>query len=119
MITPKLCKVDNCINTQRLRNGRSHGLDCETCSNLKKSYGITTPERDAMIKEQGYVCLICNSPIEFSGMRGNIKHKAVIDHCHVNGNIRGILCGSCNTGLGLFYDSVENLQSAIWYLNGK
>ncbi len=40
-----------------------------------------------------------------------------VDHCHTSGKIRGMLCRSCNTGLGQFKDSPEILQLAIAYLN--
>lgn len=39
-----------------------------------------------------------------------------VDHCHRTGQIRGLLNGSTNRGLGFLGDSVENLQRAIDYL---
>jgi len=39
-----------------------------------------------------------------------------IDHCHNNGNVRGLLCMRCNTGLGLFLDNPNFLLNAISYL---
>ena len=39
-----------------------------------------------------------------------------IDHCHVTGTIRGILCIKCNMMLGLAKENLMVLQSAIWYL---
>lgn len=50
-------------------------------------------------------CIIC----------GSIK-RLCIDHCHKTGNIRGILCSKCNTGLGMFRDSPELLIKASMYL---
>ena len=32
------------------------------------------------------------------------------DHCHVTGNLRGLLCFRCNTLLGKFDDSIEKLR---------
>lgn len=42
--------------------------------------------------------------------------KMAIDHCHDTGAVRGLLCGNCNTGLGLLGDTVESLERAIKYL---
>ena len=95
--------------------------DCKKCNNLTSRYGITLPDRNRMMKKQKSKCKICSSPVHFPA-EGNYsggsfgKHHAVIDHCHTNGHVRGILCGSCNAGLGLFYDSKESLAKAIEYL---
>lgn len=55
-------------------------------------------------------CEICGFP-EF---RGN--YSLSIDHCHLTGKFRGLLCSKCNFGLGKFEDSVMLLNKAIFYL---
>ena len=42
--------------------------------------------------------------------------KTVMDHCHTKLTFRGWLCNDCNTGLGMFYDNISTLQSAVLYL---
>jgi hypothetical protein len=42
-----------------------------------------------------------------------------IDHCHKTGLTRGLLCRSCNVGLGFFRDNVESLRNAVVYLSPK
>jgi hypothetical protein len=38
------------------------------------------------------------------------------DHCHDTGDTRGMLCLNHNTGLGMFHDSLNELQAAARYL---
>ena len=45
--------------------------------------------------------------------------KLCVDHDHITGEIRGLLCQQCNKGLGDFADSVEYLKSAVAYLQSK
>lgn len=44
------------------------------------------------------------------------ENRLFVDHCHISGKIRGLLCRDCNIGLGYFRDSEENLAKAIVYL---
>lgn len=78
---------------------------------LKKAYGLTQEGYDAMLEEQGGVCAIC-------GASPNGKNLAV-DHDHVTGKVRGLLCFKCNYGLGYFQDSRDLLAKASEYLNKK
>lgn len=48
-------------------------------------------------------------------LTGNVRNLAV-DHCHENGHVRGLLCSSCNTAIGLLRDDPAILRSAIAYL---
>jgi hypothetical protein len=59
-----------------------------------------------MVASQGGRCAIC----------GETPERLVVDHCHASGMVRGLLCQSCNFGIGHLRDSVERLQSAIQYL---
>ena len=53
-------------------------------------------------------CMICGLSFE--------TRSKLIDHCHVTGVVRGLLCFSCNTALGHFKDDIDVLKSAIRYL---
>jgi len=78
---------------------------------LKSQYNMTPEQYDEMFNNQEGKCLICKRPeIEF-------KKGLEIDHCHVTGKVRGLLCMDCNTGLGKFKDNITLLQKAIEYLN--
>ncbi len=78
---------------------------------LKRKFGISFEEYHKMLAAQKGVCKIC-------GQVENYKLLAV-DHCHTTGHIRGLLCGSCNRGIGYFRDSQDLLLKAIEYLNEK
>lgn len=69
-------------------------------------YGITQAIYLRMKKEQNSQCLICKLK----------KRPLVIDHCHSSNKVRGLLCRSCNQGLGLMKDNPRLLRDAIAYL---
>lgn len=78
----------------------------------KAYYGLTHQEfLDLMERQQG-LCAICEVVLE----EGRGKDKLAVDHDHVTGVIRGLLCQQCNSGLGYFRDNPLILQAAIAYL---
>lgn len=76
---------------------------------LKTNYGISMEDYDNMLKSQGGVCFLCGEPEK------QRKHLAV-DHCHRTGKVRGLLCTTCNVGLGNLKDDPEILEKAAKYL---
>lgn len=56
-------------------------------------YGLDSTRYNEMLDLQGSCCAICDKPF--------IKTPHV-DHCHATGKVRGLLCGPCNTGLGVY-----------------
>lgn len=82
---------------------------------LATRYGMTIEKRQEMFDAQGGLCPICDRIMQIpDGPRPKIV--ANIDHDHSTGKIRGLLCQSCNTGLGLFSDDTNRLAAAIRYL---
>ncbi len=75
-----------------------------------KGFGLTEADFDRMLRAQHGVCAICKRPER----KKNYK-TLCIDHAHATGVVRGLLCAACNTGLGMFQDSPELLQSAAAY----
>lgn len=73
----------------------------------KKKYGITIEETNLLLKKQDNKCGICKKDISID---------FCIDHCHMIGIVRGILCDACNGGLGLFKDDPILLKEAADYL---
>lgn len=89
---------------------------------LKKTYGITLDEYDQMLKDQNGVCAICEQPETVRPRRGkytDTEIRLAVDHDHVTGRVRGLLCKKCNIALGHLGDSVDRLRRAITYLEDK
>ena len=64
--------------------------------------------------------LISKTNCDLCGRHFDVKKKEPkIDHCHTTGVVRGVLCSSCNTGLGLLGDNKESLIKALHYLEPK
>ena len=81
---------------------------------LARNFGITAEEYYKMLEEQNGVCAICRKP---ESAKHNEKiRKLAVDHDHKTGEIRGLLCSNCNTGLGGFKSSLALLHSAEDYL---
>lgn len=84
---------------------------------LRKLYGVTLEWYNDRLEEQNGTCAICKEP-ETTKIRGKTISLSV-DHCHNTGTARGLLCTSCNRGLGMFRDKVDYLKSAIEYLESE
>jgi hypothetical protein len=72
---------------------------------LKRRYGLDAVQVEWMILQQGGLCAICRT-----------RKPVHIDHDHKTGLVRGVLCFSCNRGLGKFGDDRVLLRSAVDYL---
>jgi len=82
-------------------------------STLKRRYEITEEQFEQMHKDQQGVCAICNEP-------NNLKRRRLaVDHDHLTGDVRGLLCSSCNRGIGYFRDSPDLLLRAHSYLTAQ
>src|SRR6267142_5814090 len=79
-----------------------------TRQTLLKRYGLTEAIYTAMVKSQNDKCAICGDP--------RIDKHWNIDHDHLTGKTRELLCRSCNSALGLFRDRAEILDRAAAYL---
>jgi hypothetical protein len=72
-------------------------------------YPVSADERAELFTLQQGVCAICTKRLRNA-------NDGVVDHDHVTGIVRGMLCIPCNTGLGFFRDSPRRLVRAVMYL---
>ena len=77
---------------------------------LKARYGITLLEYRELFRKQDSRCAIC--------FREDDK-RLHVDHDHETGKVRGLLCGSCNRGIGMFGEKIDLFKKAIEYLSKK
>ena len=79
---------------------------------LKIRYNLTIEGWEKLFNEQNRSCKICKT-------RTSTGKGWHVDHNHVTGAIRGILCHHCNTALGLLKDSLEIAEEVVQYLKGQ
>lgn len=96
-----VCRICENINAR----GQKYRPVVSKTLNLKKRFGLTLEQWDEMNLQQGGMCAICDGESELC-----------VDHNHITGQIRGLLCKSCNLSLGLMKDSVTTAQAAVNYL---
>ena len=73
---------------------------------LKRKYGMSVEQYDAMLEAQGSGCCIC-------GRSSREDISLHVDHDHSAGRVRGILCFCCNNALADLKEDPELLQKAV------
>lgn len=107
------CSRCNKIKTEEEVKCNNWTFECKDCRVITKNiykYRITRKESERLYNIVN--CEICET--EFTEIGGR---RRVIDHCHDTNKVRGSICRNCNTGLGMFNDSVNLMNKAIKYLN--
>lgn len=77
--------------------------------NLWTRYRLTPSDYAKLLIAQDGRCGICREPQN----EGETLH---VDHCHTSGNVRGLLCNSCNLGIAHMAEDPRRLHSAAVYL---
>lgn len=103
-------------NRERVRNNISTWVKSnpEKCSErarratLKRRYGMSVADYDLILKDQEGMCKICGE-----------SKRLYIDHCHDSGIVRGLLCASCNIGVGHLEKSGDFVQKALDYIKNS
>lgn len=116
LLTCTRCKTDKPGTAEffPLHNKKRNGLDswCRACRAAYRSEICRGQHRQHMsdgqlkqIKAEVKECVICG-----------VREKLVVDHDHITGKVRGLLCNHCNRGLGHFRDDPMLLEFAAQYL---
>jgi hypothetical protein len=83
---------------------------------LKRQYGITVEQFEQMMEEQGGCCKVCGRPpSEINGHRH--KKRLHVDHDHKTGQVRGLLCNSCNVAAGCLGDDIGVMYALIDHIS--
>lgn len=99
---------------ERYRSTRRSGSTSRN-DRLRKEYGISEAQYEALLRAQGGVCAICHRSESMRGAHGEAQPLSV-DHDHSTGRVRGLLCDACNTGVGKFSEEPNRLRAAATYL---
>ena len=125
------CGIEKPISDYHKDSGKKDGCrnDCKVCAsacaadyyqanhlkakdlNLRRYYGISHDDYLEILEAQNGRCAICGTDVP--GGKGAFH----VDHCHSSGQVRGLLCHSCNVGLGHFKDQESLLLKAALYLH--
>lgn len=121
-------KCSSCKKELKIKEYSNSGLKtkyavCKTCASERTSksykeksllwrYGLSLKEYDELNEKQKGLCKICNK-------KNDVYHKLYVDHNHLTGEIRGLLCRACNAAIGMFKDNPYLLRQAAMYLEEK
>lgn len=98
---------------ERRRLRRAAVEEQEWRANLKR-YGLTPEQARSLYAKQGGLCAICHGPCTKTRLG-----RLCVDHDHLTGQVRGLLCIDCNAALGKFKDDPSLLRRAAEYLERK
>ena len=106
-------RKNHCKDCEKKRVSESYWEDPSKSRNndLKRLYGITLNEYNQMLVDQNHKCITCGTT-DPGGKHG----KFMVDHCHSTGEVRGLLCKSCNIALGEVKDNRQTLLNMVEYL---
>lgn len=87
---------------------------CQADDKRCRRYGVTRDWYLAKLEEQGHCCAICG--VHIDNYTYGSKQVFSIDHDHMSGKPRGLLCNNCNIGLGCFQDDPKIIAKSARYL---
>jgi len=98
-------RVKRNVSNWKAKNPDRYKLNLRSAY-LKRKYGITLAQYDALMTKQNGCCAICRD-----------KHpKLCIDHCHKTGVVRGLLCQNCNSAIGFLREDMGVWREVCNYL---
>ena len=109
--TPEGKAKHNASTVRWHTNNRAKVLLSYKKCDLKRYYGLTIEEWEALFVAQGRACAVCKSVYP-----GRKTGHWSTDHDHTTGKVRGILCNGCNMALGQAKDDPQRLRALADYL---
>jgi hypothetical protein len=106
----KLCEKDN---QKKWNESHKEHIKLKDFKRNCIKYGMTHKEYGQRHADQNGTCASCMRP-ETSTRDGKVKRLA-IDHCHVSGSVRGLLCQRCNIAFGQLDESPDLIQALLSY----
>jgi CRISPR/Cas system-associated protein Cas10 (large subunit of type III CRISPR-Cas system) len=76
---------------------------------IRRSYGLTLEAYQNLLESQGTKCAAC-------GTSDWGAYGPMIDHDHVTGEVRGIVCTRCNVAIGHLKDSPQRARALAEYM---
>lgn len=104
----RLCRNARSSEYGRARRRKEGRTRFVKDSEIKKRYGLPYGTYDSEFAKQGGLCAICH--------RESPGRDLQIDHCHVSGKFRALLCVGCNTALGLLKEDKKTIESMLAYI---
>jgi hypothetical protein len=99
----------------RAKHWNATHSDRRTNAALVRNHGITLTDYERILEEQGGVCAACGrEETVIDGRSGKIR-RLHVDHNHDSGEVRGLLCTSCNVALGLLQDDADRVDRLAGY----
>lgn len=99
------------INKEKTKlESKKRRLEKKRQNRLKYQYNITIEDYNKMYIEQEGKCYTCQKH------QNDLKFKLVVDHCHKTGKVRGLLCDTCNSGIGFLKEDIDTILRVIQYL---
>lgn len=97
------------------KNGKYIHKRCKLCEKEKallRRMGISKEQKNELLIKQNHGCKICHKKIYFL-FSNESSNCLYVDHCHKTNEVRGLLCASCNSGIGKFKENLNLMQKAI------
>lgn len=108
-----LGRSSECKECTNKRQKENYDPQKSRAKNLKNRFNMSLEDYDTMLEQQNGCCKICGTNVP--GPKG----RFVVDHNHSTQEVRGLLCWSCNVGIGHLQDNPLIILSAFNYLSAN
>lgn len=103
-----ICKNCNTIKAREYRKANPQ----KYLKNQLSTYNLSVDSYNILLEAQNHVCAICEKP---PGVNPR-QTRLCVDHCHISGKVRFLLCDQCNRALGMLGDTKKSIMKVIKYL---